>query len=32
LASRVSIWKSEKDDVGEWVKAGGAAEHYKKES
>jgi len=26
------LWKFKKDEVDEWVKAGGAAEHYKKES
>jgi len=26
------LWKFKKDKVDEWVKAGGAAEHYKKES
>ena len=24
------LWKFKKDEVDEWVKAGGAAEHYKK--
>jgi hypothetical protein len=26
------LWKFHKDVVGEWIKAGGAAEYYKKES
>jgi excisionase family DNA binding protein len=26
------LWKLKKDEVDKWVKAGGAAEHYKKES
>jgi hypothetical protein len=26
------LWKFKKDEEDEWVKAGGAAEHHKKES
>lgn len=26
------LWKFKKDDVDEWVRAGGAAEHFKKEA